>query len=191
MNQLLNIIIPVVVNQVVPAFVAIIVAMLLKAIAPVGDAIVSFIKKKEEDVAVKIGVDKYNGDLAVARNVWNIVDEYFRITPTVIKTIDSAQKKFSEELLKRIPGLSQDDIEHLRQAIAGEVNKGKAAISQPIQPVLNINGSVDTNKIAETLVNNLNENASNQASQAQQDTIKDMHADTVEENVEPQVKAAQ
>ena len=39
------------------------------------------------------------------------------------------------EILKIIPGLTKNEIEHLRQAVAGEVNKGRAVIISDAGPV--------------------------------------------------------
>ena len=101
----------------------------MAVIKGVGDAAVSFIEKKKATVVAQIGADTYNQNLTVAEDVWNLVDEYFRITPTVTKTIEAAQEKFSEEIKKAIPDIMDDEIEQFRQAVAGEVNKGKAALT--------------------------------------------------------------
>lgn len=117
-----------IISAVVPVAVTAIVAVLVAIIKAVGDEAVSFIEKKKEAVQVKIGVDTYNQRLAFARQAWNIVDEYFRITPAVQKTVDSTGKMFADEMKKLVPSLTDDEIEQLRQAVAGEVNKGKAVM---------------------------------------------------------------
>lgn len=122
-----------IISQIAPVAATGVVAFLVKEITPVGTAAISFIRKKEEAVATKIGVDKYNSNLAIAKNIWNMIDEEFRITPTLTKTIEAAQAMFAEKILKVIPGLTADEIEHLRQAVAGEVNQGKAALTAPVE----------------------------------------------------------
>lgn len=119
-----------IIDAVVPVAVAALVAVAVAIIKAVGDATVSFIEKKRDALVTKIGADTYARNLAVAREVWGQVDEYFRITPSVAKTVDAAQAKFVEYIQKVIPGLTDDDIEHLRQAVAGEVNKGKAVLAK-------------------------------------------------------------
>jgi len=64
----------------------------------------------------------------MARTVWGIVDEYFRVNPQLTKTIETAGLKFADEIRKKIPELTDDEVTHLQQAVAGEVNKGKAAV---------------------------------------------------------------
>ena len=122
-----------IINAVVPVAVASIVAIFVAIIKAVGDAAISFIEKKKEAVQVKIGIDTYNQRLAFARQAWNIVDEYFRITPAVQKTVDSTGKMFADEMKKLVPSLTDEEIEQLRQAVAGEVNKGRAVVTAAAQ----------------------------------------------------------
>ncbi|OPJ59109.1 hypothetical protein [Clostridium oryzae] len=124
-----------VINEIVPVVITCLISVITIIIKSLGDAAVAFIQAKKNAEIAKMGVEKYNNELAVAKNVWNIVDEYFRITPTVEKTIDSAQAKFKEEILKKIPYLTDADIEHLRQVVAGEINKGKDVIVTPAAAV--------------------------------------------------------
>lgn len=112
-----------------PIFVSAAVAALTAITGIVGDGLIKFITAKKAAVIQKIGVDKYNSDLAVARNIWGIVDEKFRITPTLTKTAESAAAMFEQEILKKIPSLTPDEIDHLRQTVAGEVNKGRTALA--------------------------------------------------------------
>lgn len=118
-----------IVNTVVPVAVAALVAVLVAVIKAVGDAAVSFIGKKKEALEAQIGAATYTQRLAFARQAWGIVDEYFRITPAVTKTVDTAQAKFAEVLKKMVPSLTDEEIAQLRQAVAGEVNKGKTAVT--------------------------------------------------------------
>lgn len=117
-----------IINSIVPVAIAAIVAVLVAIVKSVGNALVALIEKKAEALRVKIGADVYTQRLSFARQAWEVVDEYFRITPTVTKTIAAAQEKFAEEIKKRVPDITDEEIEQLRQAVAGEVNKGRAAI---------------------------------------------------------------
>lgn len=121
------------INQLGPVAIAGVVGFIIKEIGPVGNAAIDLFNKKKEAVTNQIGIDKYNANLEIAKNVWNQVDEEFRITSTLTKTIESAQAMFAEKILKVIPGLTLDEIEHLRQAVAGELNKGKDAITAPVE----------------------------------------------------------
>ena len=93
-----------------------------------GDAAVKYISEKAAAVKAKAGADKWNHWMELARAAWNAVDEEFRITPTLESTISAKQKLFDEALKQAIPEITDAQIEQLRQAVAGEVNKGRAAI---------------------------------------------------------------
>ena len=64
----------------------------------------------------------------VAKQVWNIVEENFRITESVEKKLSSKADEFNKIMLDKFPELTISDISELRQSIAGEVNKGKDAV---------------------------------------------------------------
>ena len=49
-------------------------------------------------------------------------------SPTLDKTIAAAQAVFAVKIKEMIPGITDAQIDQIRQAIAGEVNKGKADI---------------------------------------------------------------
>jgi hypothetical protein len=122
LNQILNAVEPIIVSAAV--------ACLTALVGLVGNAAVKFIATKKALIQ-QIGVDKYNADLQTARNVWGVVDEEFRTHPELTKTIESAAAKFEDELLKKVPGLTPNEIDHLRQVVAGEVNKGRAVVTAP------------------------------------------------------------
>jgi hypothetical protein len=123
LNQILNVVEPIIVSAAV--------ACLTALVGLIGNAAVKFISTKKVALEHQIGVDKYNADLQKAREVWGIGDEFFRTHPEMTKTIETAAAKFQDELLKVIPALTTDEIDHLRQAVAGEVNKGRAAVTAP------------------------------------------------------------
>jgi hypothetical protein len=123
-------------DQILAALVTAFVAILLAVISYVGAKTVAFIEQKKEALAIKIGADTYNKNLAFAKSAWNIVDEYFRITPLAEKTLDSTGKMFTDEMKKFVPQITDADIEQLRQAVAGAVNQGKAVVMAPAETVV-------------------------------------------------------
>ncbi|TGY43195.1 hypothetical protein [Clostridium perfringens] len=64
----------------------------------------------------------------IAKQVWNIVEENFRITESVENKLSSKVDEFNKIMLDKFPELTISDISELRQSIAGEVNKGKEAV---------------------------------------------------------------
>ena len=117
-----------IINGVVPVAVTALIAVLVAAIKALGDAGVNFFNEKVAAVKATRETDTLNLWMALARQAWNIVDEEFRITPMLEKTFAAKQAEFSVQIKKLIPGISDEQIEQLRQAIAGEVNKGKVAV---------------------------------------------------------------
>ncbi|WP_238858991.1 hypothetical protein [Clostridium sp. YIM B02569] len=85
-----------------------------------------------ESKLVKSGVEevilKNKNYITVGKAIWNIVDENFRISKTVEEKVLSKADEFDKLLLAKFPELSQDDVAEIRQAIAGEINQGKAAV---------------------------------------------------------------
>lgn len=77
----------------------------------------------------KLGADKYDKLYKFALDAWRITDEYFRITPNVEKTVDSTFAKFKTTLLQFAPGLTDEQIDNFRLAIAGAVNEGREALA--------------------------------------------------------------
>ena len=124
-----------------------IISILGIVISSLGAIAVSYIKTKRDSVVAKIGQDQYNHRIKVAEDVFNFVDEEFRVNGIVGKAIDNKIAMFNAELLKRIPGLTQAQIDSLRQTIAGQVNKGREvilsegtqteqAVSNEVQPIV-------------------------------------------------------
>ena len=118
-----------IINTAVSIAVAAIAAILTAIIKVVGNNVVDYIQAKKGSIAVKTGIDKYNATLQKAKSIWAIVDEEFRITPTLEKTIENKQEMFDKLLKSKIPTLTDNEIADIRQAIAGEVNKGKEVIT--------------------------------------------------------------
>jgi hypothetical protein len=132
------------ISTVEPTVVTALVTVCVAVVTAGGNALVKFINQKIAALQVKIGADTYNQNLTVAKNIWNTVDEYFRITPNVTKTVEAAQAKFAELIQKALPGVTDDEIEQLRQAVAGEVNKGKAALTAQAESTSGGTAAADT-----------------------------------------------
>jgi Na+-transporting methylmalonyl-CoA/oxaloacetate decarboxylase gamma subunit len=120
-----------VLNQIIPILITALVSILVVIIKGVGEAVVEFIETKKEEVIAKIGKEKYDEQKNLASDVWNFVEEHFRVSETVGKVTEEKIAMFNEELKKRIPSLTDEQIELLRQSIAGQINAGKEVITSP------------------------------------------------------------
>ena len=94
--------------------------------------ILTLIAKVLESKLVKSGLEatilKNQNYITEAKKIWDMVDENFRISKTVEEKLASKIAQFNATLLEKFPGLSQKDIDNLRQSITGEINKDKEAV---------------------------------------------------------------
>ena len=122
-------------NTIGTAAVAALVTVTCVAIKSIRGAVATLIGKKAAAWEVKIGADAYNHNMTVVRGIWGAVDEDVRTNPEMQKLaskIEAKQQLFAVKIQKAIPGLTDDEIVQLRQAVAGEVNKGKAAVEAAV-----------------------------------------------------------
>lgn len=118
----------VLISQVAPVAATAVVAILVALIKAVGGATIEVLVKKKEEIEQKIKATGHEEELKTAKEVWGIIEEKYRITENANQVLGSKSNEFDKLLLKRIPGLSQENLNDLRQAIAGQVNVGKQAI---------------------------------------------------------------
>ena len=116
------------ISQIAPIVATTIVAILVKLVYPIGDAAIQLFLKLKEEAEQRIKSSGHEEDLKTAKEVWNTIEEKFRITENATQILGSKADMFDKLLLNKIPGLTQQNLDDLRQAIAGEFNKGKAAI---------------------------------------------------------------
>ncbi|AGX44495.1 hypothetical protein [Clostridium saccharobutylicum] len=118
------------ISQIAPIAATAVVAILAVTIKTIGDILIEVLTKKKEEIEKNIKSLGYEEELNTAKEVWDIIEEKFRITENVAQVLGSKTDEFDKLLLQKIPGLSQENIDYLRQAIAGEVNKGKSVITE-------------------------------------------------------------
>ncbi len=118
------------INQIGPVVIAAVIGILGVTIKAVGNVIIELIQKKKEEVEQKLEIEKHQQELATAREIWNIVDEKYRITDKVEDLIKSKADDFDKLLLDKIPYLTNDEVQDLRQTIAGEINQGKKLLNE-------------------------------------------------------------
>lgn len=104
--------------------------ILVAIIKSVGDVIIEYIGKKKQVVEQRLQLDKHVEEIETAKQVWNIVEEKYRITDNIENLAKSKADMFDKLLLEKIPYLTEDEVKQLRQAIAGEINKGKALLNE-------------------------------------------------------------
>lgn len=140
-----------IINQVLPAIGVALTGVFVAIIRSVGNATVAYFSKKRELVNNQIKLEKYKEEINMAKQVWNIVEEKYRIADNLDKFITSKADDFDKLLLDKIPYLTKEQVAELRQTIAGEVNKGKEVL-------LKDNFKEETKKIVEENNKLINEN---------------------------------
>ncbi|ABR35507.1 MULTISPECIES: hypothetical protein [Clostridium] len=118
------------INQILPIVDTSVVAILAVIIKQVGNSIIDFFIQKKSEISQKIKINEHQEEINTAREVWNIVEEKFRITENATELLTSKADEFDKVLMERIPGLSKENLEFLRQTIAGEVNKGRDMLTK-------------------------------------------------------------
>lgn len=95
-------------------------------------ALIAILIKLAEARFEKAGVEtlilKNESYIKVAKQIWYMIDENFRISTIVEEKLKSKGDLFNEAILKKFSELSQEDVDNLRQAIAGEINQGKEEV---------------------------------------------------------------
>ncbi|AQR95583.1 hypothetical protein [Clostridium saccharoperbutylacetonicum] len=90
--------------------------------------LVKLVEAKLEKAGVETLILKNENYITVAKQIWDMVDENFRISQSIEEKLSSKIDTFNQALLKEFPELKQDDVDKLRQSVAGSVNAGKQAV---------------------------------------------------------------
>jgi len=99
-----------------------------KLIVPIGDTVIDYLLEKKSTLGINKQLAEHQNEITTAKEIWNVVEEKYRITEKVEDLLVSKSQMFDQLLLQKIPYLTQENIDDLRQSIAGEFNKGKQAI---------------------------------------------------------------
>jgi hypothetical protein len=82
---------------------------------------VTYLKKKREALINQLGIDQYNKDYKIAQDLYYVVEQQFKFIP---QAGGQKAKAFDKLLTEKIPGISQEELDHFREAIVGKVNAG-------------------------------------------------------------------
>lgn len=115
-------------NNIIPIITAGIAGTIVKLIYPIGGAAVQLILKKKDQVEQVIKTSGHEADVNAGWEIWRQIDEKWRITNNIETFLISKGDEFLSLMKKKCPGLTDDEIISIRQAIAGEVNKSKSAV---------------------------------------------------------------
>ncbi|WP_415296345.1 cobalt ABC transporter permease [Clostridium perfringens] len=104
--------------------------VLVAIIKSVGNEAVEYLKTKKKVADQKIKESKYAELFEVGKNIWNMVEEKYRVTDNIETLAQSKADMFDKMLLEKFPHLTENELIEVRQALAGEYNKGKAMLNE-------------------------------------------------------------
>ncbi|MDU6692151.1 MAG: cobalt ABC transporter permease [Clostridium perfringens] len=104
--------------------------VLVAIIKSVGNEAVEYLKTKKKVADQKIKESKYAELFEVGKNIWNMVEEKYRVTDNIETLAQSKADMFDNMLLEKFPHLTKEELIEVRQALAGEYNKGKAMLHE-------------------------------------------------------------
>ena len=106
-------------NQITSIGVQATVSILSLAGTALVGVVANYISKKKEVLIGQIGADNYNSTFNIAKGVFYAVEQEFKFIPAAA---DLKRQLFDKLLLSKVSGLTQDEINHFREAICGEIN---------------------------------------------------------------------
>jgi hypothetical protein len=116
-------------NQITPVLVTTLMAILVAFIGYIGKVVIKLVPLLLDAIVAKVGLTKYQQTKLFATDIWNIVEENYRLHELIGSTVQAKIIMFESLIKKKIPGITDKEINTLRQAIAGEFNKSKKIIN--------------------------------------------------------------
>ncbi|WP_160688296.1 cobalt ABC transporter permease [Clostridium sp. C2-6-12] len=120
----------VLISQIAPIAATAITAILCVVIKNIGKAGIELFAAKKKEVEQRIENNGYKSTLDKALEVWRIVDDKFRLTQNAKEVFGSKENLFEQILIERIPGLTQKNIDDIRDTVSGIVNEGRQALTE-------------------------------------------------------------
>ncbi|MDH5085887.1 cobalt ABC transporter permease [Clostridium perfringens] len=117
-------------DPILSALAAAIALFLATIIKTLGDQLIQLIKVKIEATDQKLKASKFNEAYETGKKIFFAIEEKYRITENIENLAKSKADLFDKMLLENCPYLTKDELIQIRQAIAGEYNKGKAMLNE-------------------------------------------------------------
>ena len=138
-----------IVSNVTPIVVAAALAVITAIVKGVADVATEYIKTKKEQVVSKIGADSYNTYRDIAFDVYYRVEQEFKGKENVAQ---EKLKAFNKYLLQKIPGLTEEQLNHFRESVVGTVNNAieETGILDRVPTNTILPGNSDANNNAST-----------------------------------------
>ncbi|MBU3146835.1 hypothetical protein [Clostridium sp. CF012] len=103
-----------------------------------GKAVVKLVPKLIDFIVLKISLANYMKGKLVALDIWNVIEEHFRLSNIIGDTVQAKVVMFETLIKQKIPGITDMQIANFRQAIAGEFNKNKPLFIKAIEDTITV-----------------------------------------------------
>lgn len=120
-------------NDLSSMFYPILLTLLTGILGYVGKEVIKFVPLIVDYLVAKIGLTNYQKTRAIALDIWNVIEEHFRLSQIVGDKVQAKIAMFETLIKQKVPGISNDEIETIRQSIAGEFNKDKPLVIEAIE----------------------------------------------------------
>ena len=117
-------------DPILSALAAAIALFLATIIKTLGDQLIQLIKIKVEATDQKLKASKYSEIYEDGKNIFYAIEEKYRVTDNIENLAKSKADLFDKMLLEKFPHLTERELTEVRQALAGEYNKGKAMLNE-------------------------------------------------------------
>jgi len=116
-------------TQIVSSLQTVLIAILIALIGYIGKKVVEVVPKLVDLTVAKIGLTKYTKIKAIATDIFNKVNEDGRLG----NLVNSKSDTFVTLIKIKIPSITDEDIDLLKQSLAGEYNKDKPAVIKEVE----------------------------------------------------------
>ena len=117
-------------DPILSALAAAIALFLATIIKTLGDQLIQLIKIKVEATDQKLTASMYSEIYEAGKNIFYAIEEKYRVTDNIENLAKSKADLFDKMLLEKFPHLTERELTEVRQALAGEYNKGKAMLNE-------------------------------------------------------------
>lgn len=108
-----------IVNNATPVIITAIFAVITVIVKSVADVACECIKTKKQQLITKIGAENYNNYRDIAFDVYYRVEQEFKGQENVAQ---EKLKAFNQYIFQKIPGITQEQLNHFRESVVGTVN---------------------------------------------------------------------
>ncbi|MGL5414593.1 MAG: hypothetical protein ACRDDY_13335 [Clostridium sp.] len=117
-----------IIREVTPIIVTILMGIITYLVKVIGNSIIKYLAKKEEVLEKELGKKKFETAMNIGKMIWSEIEEEYRLNPNLKSNAEGKIIEFNRKLHSKMNCLTFDEIDEVRQAIAGEFNRAKGTL---------------------------------------------------------------